>query len=29
MLKSAGLFPMTHRVECVATFEPKGEDARP
>ncbi|WP_114203693.1 class I SAM-dependent RNA methyltransferase [Janibacter anophelis] len=28
-LRALDAFPMTHHVECVATFEPKGEDARP
>lgn len=29
MLKSAGLFPMTRHVECVATFEAKGAPPAP
>ena len=26
-LRAFDAFPMTHHVECVATFEPKGEAA--
>lgn len=28
-LRALDAFPMTHHVECIATFETKGEDAQP